>query len=182
LRTARLVASVRKQYEEEVSGPVAEAAQKIARARFAIYGTSVYPDATFSLRLSYGKVGGWTHGGETVGAFTHYSGLWERATGQVPFALMPRWQGAQGKVDPHTVFNFVSNNDIIGGNSGSPVIDASGSVVGAVFDGNIHSLGGAFGFDGRVNRAVSVSTAAITEALRSIYGAQALVAELTAQS
>jgi hypothetical protein len=180
LRTDEASRAVRKQYEEEVSGPVAEAAQRIARARFAVYGTSVYPDATFSLRLSYGKVVGWEHEGAVVGPFTYYSGLWDRATGQAPFALMPRWQGAQGKVASHTVFNFVSNNDIIGGNSGSPVIDAEGRVVGAVFDGNIHSLGGAFGFDDRANRAVSVSTAAITEALRNIYGAQSLVAELTA--
>jgi hypothetical protein len=179
LRTDAASRAVRKQYEEEVAGPVAEAAQKIARARFAIYGTRVYPDATFSLRLSYGRVGGWEYNGERVGPFTYYSGLWERATGQFPFALQPRWQGAQGKVNPHTVFNFVSDNDIIGGNSGSPVIDAGGNIVGVVFDGNIHSLGGAFGFDDRVNRAVSVSTAAITEALANVYGAQGLVAELT---
>ena len=86
---------------------------------------------------------------------------------------------AQGKVDPNTVFDFVSDNDIIGGNSGSPVIDAKGQVVGAIFDGNIDSLGGSFGFDPEVNRAVSVSTAAITEALRKVYDNGALVAELT---
>jgi hypothetical protein len=171
--------AVRKQYEEEVSGPVDRAAQRIARARFAVYGTSVYPDATFSLRLSYGKVGGWVNNGAPVPSFTYFSGLWQRATGQFPFALTSRWQGSQGKVAPHTVLNFVSDNDIIGGNSGSPAIDSSGAVVGAIFDGNINSLGGAFGFDDRVNRAVSVSTAAITEALRNIYRAEALVAELT---
>lgn len=174
--------AARKQYEEEVTGPVDRAAQKIARARFAIYGTSVYPDATFSLRLSYGKVEGWVENGTPVPAFTYFKGLWERATGQPPFALTPRWVGAQGKVNPHTVLDFVSDNDIIGGNSGSPAIDAQGDVVGAIFDGNIHSLGGAFGFDDRQNRAVSVSTAAITEALRKIYGADALVAELTGES
>jgi hypothetical protein len=180
LRTDPASRAVRKLYEEQVQGPVAGAAQKLARARFAIYGTSVYPDATFSLRLSYGKVGGWVNNGTRVPSFTYFAGLWERATGRFPFALPPRWQGAQGKVNPHTVLNFVSDNDIIGGNSGSPAIDASGSVVGAVFDGNILSLGGAFGFDDRVNRAVSVSTAAITEALGNVYGAQALVTELTA--
>jgi hypothetical protein len=157
---------------------VDRATQKIAQARFAIYGTSIYPDATFSLRLSYGKVGGWSDNGVTVGAFTYYKGLWDRATGQFPFDLMPRWQNAQAKVNPGTVFDFVSTNDIIGGNSGSPAINAKGEVVGAIFDGNINSLGGAFGFDGRVNRAVSVSTAAITEALRNVYGDQALAAEL----
>jgi len=172
--------AIRKQYEERVSGPVDRAAQKIARARFAAYGTSVYPDATFSLRLSYGKVGGWSDNGVTVPAFTYYGGLWDRATGQFPFDLAPRWQKAQGKLNPGTVFDFVSDNDIIGGNSGSPAINAKGEVVGAIFDGNIESLGGAFGFDAKVNRAVSVSTAAITEALRTVYGDPALVAELTA--
>jgi hypothetical protein len=174
--------AVRKQYEDEVSGPVDRAAQKIAQARFAIYGTSVYPDATFSLRLSYGKVGGWTDNGVTVPAFTYYKGLWERATGQFPFALTARWMAAKDKVDPSIAFNMVSDNDIIGGNSGSPAIDAQGRVVGAIFDGNIDSLGGAFGFDGRVNRAVAVSTAAITEALRKVYGANALATELTSRN
>ncbi len=173
--------AVRKLYEDEVSGPIDQAQQKIAHARFAIYGTRVYPDATFTLRLSYGKVEGWDNNGVAVPAFTYLSGLWERATGQFPFALTPRWQNAQGKVDPHTVFNFVSDNDIIPGNSGSPAVNAEGQVVGAVFDLNIPALGGAFGFEDRVNRAISVSTASITEALRNVYGAQGLIAELTAR-
>jgi len=130
------------------------------------------------LRLSYGKVQGWTDNGVTVPPFTYYKGLWERATGQAPFELAPRWQTAQTKVNPATVMNFVSDNDIIGGNSGSPIVTAKGEVVGAAFDGNIESLGGAFGFDGRVNRTVSVSTAAITEALKNVYGDQTLAAEL----
>ena len=171
--------AIRKEYEERVSGPADRAAQKIAQARFAAYGTSVYPDATFSLRLSYGKVGGWSDNGMTVPPFTYYGGLWDRATGQFPFDLAQRWQAAQGKLNPGTVFDFSSDNDIIGGNSGSPAINARGEVVGAIFDGNIESLGGAFGFDGRGNRAVSVSTAAITEALKRVYGDQALVTELT---
>jgi len=171
--------AVRKQYENEVSGPTDRAAQKVAQARFAIYGTSVYPDATFSLRLTYGKVGGWRETGVTVPAFTYFSGLWDRATGQYPFALTPKWLAARSKLNPGTVFDFVSDNDIIGGNSGSPAIDAEGNVLGAIFDGNIESLGGDFGFDDRVNRAVSVSTAAITEALKNVYGDQSLVAELT---
>ena len=171
--------AIRKQFEDRVTGPVDRAAQKIAHARFAIYGTDVYPDATFSLRLSYGKVEGWSDNGVTVTPFTYFKGLWERATGQFPFNLAPRWQSAENKVNPATVFDFTSDNDIIGGNSGSPAINAQGEVVGAAFDGNIESLGGAFGFDDRVNRCVMVSTAAITEALRNIYGNQALVAELT---
>jgi len=178
LATDQASRDIRKQYENRVSGPTDRAAQKIARARFAIYGTHVYPDATFSLRLSTGKVEGWTDNGATVAPFTYYKGLWERATGQFPFELAPRWQAAQNKVNPGTVLDFTTDNDIIGGNSGSPAVDAKGEVVGAVFDGNIESLGGAFGFDDRVNRAVIVSTAAISEALRNVYGDQTLASEL----
>lgn len=171
--------AIRTEYETKVTGPTDRASEKIARAQFAIYGTSIYPDATFSLRLTYGKVEGWNENGTPVPPFTYFKGLWERATGQAPFALAPKWVDAQNKVNPETVFDFATNNDIIGGNSGSPVIDARGQVIGAVFDGNIHSLGGAFGFDDTQNRAVAVSTAAITEALRNVYGRTALVDELT---
>jgi hypothetical protein len=171
---------VRKDWETRVSGPVDRAQERIAKARFAIYGTGTYPDATFSLRLTYGKVTGWTNNGTPVAPFTRFGGLWERATGQFPFNLAPRWETGRAKVNQQTVFDFTSDNDIIGGNSGSPVIDANGAVIGAIFDGNIDSLGGSFGFDPAVNRAVSVSTAAITEALRNIYNAPGLVAELTA--
>ncbi|HTB66341.1 MAG TPA: S46 family peptidase [Steroidobacteraceae bacterium] len=173
--------AVRTEYETRVVGPTDMATEQIARARFAIYGTSVYPDATFSLRLSFGKVTGWTDNGKTVGPFTRFAGLWQRATGQPPFNLAPRWVDSAGKVDPNMVFDFVSDNDIIGGNSGSPIIDAQGHVIGAIFDGNIESLGGDFGFNEKVNRAVAVSTAAITEALEKIYGNQALVADLQSQ-
>jgi hypothetical protein len=173
--------AIRKEYETRVSGPTDRAAEKIAKARFAVYGTSAYPDATFSLRLSYGKVVGWNENGTPVKPFTYFGGLWDRATGQDPFALAPRWVNAQGKVNPNTVFDFSTDNDIVGGNSGSPAIDSDGHVIGAAFDGNIHSLGGAFGFDDTQNRSVIVSTAAITEALRNIYGADALVADLTAK-
>jgi hypothetical protein len=172
--------AIRKDYETRVTGPTDRAAEKIAKARFAVYGTGTYPDATFSLRLSYGKVEGWSENGTAVAPFTHYRGLWERATGQDPFALAPRWVNAQSKVNLDTVFDFSTDNDIIGGNSGSPAIDAKGDVIGAVFDGNIHSLGGNFGFDDSQNRGVVVSTAAITEALDKVYGAHAMVAELTA--
>jgi hypothetical protein len=173
--------AVRTEYESRVVGPTDMASEQIARARFAIYGTSVYPDATFSLRLSFGKVTGWTDNGKTVGPFTRFAGLWQRATGQPPFNLEPRWVNAAAKVNPDTVFDFVTDNDIIGGNSGSPVIDAQGHVIGAIFDGNIESLGGDFGFNPKVNRSVAVSTAAITEALEKIYGNQALVADLQSQ-
>jgi V8-like Glu-specific endopeptidase len=173
--------AIRKEYETRVTGPSDRAAEKIARARFAVYGTSTYPDATFSPRISYGRVEGWLENGTPVKPFTYLGGLWDRATGQDPFALAPRWVNARDRIDPGVVFNFTTNNDIVGGNSGSPVIDASAHVIGAAFDGNIHSLGGNFGFDDSQNRCVVVSTAAITEALSKIYNQPALVADLMGQ-
>ena len=119
--------------------------------------------------------------GGTVAPFTTFAGLYERATGQAPFDLDPRWAAAKDKLNPDTVFDISTTNDIIGGNSGSPLINAKGEVIGAVFDGNIHSLGGDYGYDGAINRSVAVSTAAVTEALRKVYGAQALADELTAE-
>jgi V8-like Glu-specific endopeptidase len=170
---------LRSTWEERVSGPTDRAAERIARARFAVYGDAVYPDATFSPRLSFGKIAGWTYRGTTVPAFTYIGGLYERATGAAPFDLAPKWAAAQSRVNKQTVFDMVSTNDIIGGNSGSPLINARGEVIGAVFDGNIHSLGGAYGYEGDINRSVTVSTAAVTEALRSVYMQPHLLAELT---
>ncbi len=178
LATDGAARAARKAYEERVAGPSGQAAQKIAAARFAVYGDKVYPDATFSPRLSYGKVAGWTYRGQTIPYATTFKGLWERATGQDPFALAPRWEAARGKLADDTVFDFVTTNDITGGNSGSPVLNAKGEVIGAAFDGNIHSLGGAFAYDGAVNRTVVASTAAATEAFVKVYGQQALVDEL----
>ncbi|HRJ64902.1 MAG TPA: S46 family peptidase, partial [Brevundimonas sp.] len=165
-------------WSAEVNAPTARAAEKVAQARFAVYGTNQYPDATFSLRLSYGAVEGWTYRGVTVPAFTYMGGLYERATGAEPFNAAQAFIDNQSRVNGDTVYNFSSTNDIIGGNSGSPVINAAGEVIGAAFDGNIHSLGGAYGYDGALNRTVSVSTAAITEALRNIYPSPALLEEL----
>lgn len=162
----------------EVNAPTAVAAEKVAQARFAAYGTNQYPDATFSLRLSYGQVAGWTYRGVTVPAFTYMGGLYERATGAEPFNAAQAFIDNESRVNKETVFDFTSTNDIIGGNSGSPVINADGEVIGAAFDGNIHSLGGAYGYDGELNRTVSVSTAAITEALRNIYPQPRLLEEL----
>jgi hypothetical protein len=179
LKTDEAARAIRKAYEDRVSSPTDRASERIAQARFAVYGTSVYPDATFSLRLSYGEIAGWTYRGHVVPPFTNFDGLYERATGKFPFDLAPRWVDGKGKLDLKTAFDLSSDNDIIGGNSGSPLINAKGEVVGAIFDGNIHSLGGDFYFDPALNRAVSVSTAAITEALTKIYGQTALLAELT---
>jgi hypothetical protein len=165
-------------WNAEVNAPTARAAEKVAQARFAAYGTNLYPDATFSLRLSYGQVAGWTYRGVTVPPFTYMGGLYERATGAEPFNAAQAFIDNEARVNKETVFDFTSTNDIIGGNSGSPVINADGEVIGAAFDGNIHSLGGSYGYDGELNRTVTVSTAAITEALRNIYPQPRLLREL----
>jgi hypothetical protein len=170
--------AIRKTYENEVDAVVKRAHELIAEARFAVHGRSTYPDATFTLRLSYGQVKGWREGTKEVPPFTTLGGAFERATGRDPFALPESWLAAKGKLDLATPFNFVTTNDIIGGNSGSPVFDRDARIVGVVFDGNIHSLGGDYGFDEATNRAVSVDSAAILEALEKIYGATRLVEEL----
>ncbi len=170
--------AIRTQWDSAVTAPTGKAAEKIAQARFAAYGTNLYPDATFSLRLSYGAVEGWTWRGVTVPPFTYMGGLYERATGSEPFNAAQKFVEAEGRINKGVVYDFVSTNDIIGGNSGSPVINARGEVIGAAFDGNIHSLGGSFGYDGTLNRTVTVSTAAITEALRSVYPQPRLLREL----
>ena len=171
--------ALRARHSAEVEGPINRAQESIAKARFNVLGASVYPDATFTLRLSYGKVAGWTEpSGRQIGSFTRISGLYGRATGAYPFKLAPRWAQAQSKLNGDTIFNFSSTNDIIGGNSGSPVLDKDGHVVGAAFDGNIHSLGGEYFYDGALNRTVSVASTAIEVALRDVYGLDGLVAEL----
>jgi hypothetical protein len=168
-------------YEERYVGPTTRAAETIANARFAVLGDSVYPDGTFTLRLSYGTVAGWTWRGRTVAPFTSFAGLYERATGAPPFDLDPRWIAARPRLDPATVFDVSTTDDIIGGNSGSPLLDAQGEVIGTLFDGNILSIGGDYGFDPAVNRAVAVTALAIQEALTKVYGADALARELAAR-
>ncbi len=164
--------------DERYQGPVTAAQAKLADARFAAYGDTLYPDATFTLRISYGKVAGWTERGRAVPAFTTLGGTYDRATGADPFDLPRAFVAARSKIDPNIVYDFVTTNDIIGGNSGSPVVDRSGAVIGAAFDGNINSLAGNYGYDGSLNRTVVVSTDAVEEALEKIYPAPALVAEL----
>ncbi len=170
--------ALRKRYEDEVEGPSATAAEKIAKARFAVLGTGTYPDATFTLRISYGEVQGWQEQGKPVVPFTRFARAFERHTGEAPFALPKRWLEAKGQLNLDTPYDFSSTNDIIGGNSGSPVLNAKGEVIGLAFDGNIHSIAGAFGYDPVMNRTVSVHTAAMKEALGKIYDAKALLAEL----
>ena len=166
------------EWNQKVTIPTAQAAERVAQARFAVYGSNIYPDATFTLRISYGAVQGWSHRGVDVPAFTRIGGLYDRHTGAEPFNAAAGFLAAEGRVNKDLVYNFVSTNDIIGGNSGSPVINARGEVIGAAFDGNIHSLGGNFGYDAALNRTVSVSTAAITESLRVVYPQPRLLREL----
>lgn len=174
------VRATRKRFEEEVQGPQQRQEERLAKARYAVYGTTDYPDATFTLRLSYGRLGGWNENGVAVPAFTDFAGAYRRHTGAVPFALPASWLKAQANVDPKTPFNFVANNDIIGGNSGSPMVNKNAEVIGLIFDGNIHSLGGEYGFDEASNRGVAVSTVAILEALDKVYPAARIAAEIRA--
>jgi hypothetical protein len=173
--------AVRQQVEDEVEAPIQAAQEKIARVRFKAYGTSVPPDATFTLRLNFGTVQGWIENGKPVEPFTHTAQLFERATGQDPFRIPDSWLAAKGELDPQTNFNLSTNNDIVGGNSGSPLIDTSGQLVGLMFDGNIHSIAGSYWFDPELNRAVAVDPAIMLEALHKIYKADALLAEISAK-
>jgi len=158
-----------------------QAYAEIANARFVIEGTSNYPDATFTLRLSYGTIRGYEEDGKEIPPFTNFAGLYERAAehhNQPPFDLPQRWIDGKAKLNPNTPFNFVSDADIIGGNSGSPVVNKANEFVGIIFDGNIQSLVLDCIFSDKQARAVSVDSAAISEALRKIYGADALADEL----
>jgi V8-like Glu-specific endopeptidase len=170
--------ALRKIYENEVQAPEQRAQQAIADARFAVYGTTVYPDATFTLRLSYGAVAGWTDAGKPVQPFTRLSTLYDRATGAPPFALPQSWLDEKPTLDMNMPANFVTTNDIVGGNSGSPVVNARGAIVGLMFDGNIHSISGTYWFDEQKNRAVGVHPAFIKAAMERVYRAPALAREL----
>jgi hypothetical protein len=170
--------ALQRRFDAQVDAPLTAAGAKLADARFAAYGDTLYPDATFTLRISYGKVAGWTEAGRQVPIMTRMGGTFERATGAEPFDLPRAFAANEARIDKDVAYDFVTTNDIIGGNSGSPVIDRAGTVIGAAFDGNIHSLGGNYGYDQNLNRTVVVSTAAIDQALKVIYPAPALVAEL----
>ena len=155
----------------------------IAAARFELEGAGGYPDATFTLRLSYGEVKGFEENGKKVPANTVMGGMYQRAAEmeyRPPFDLPKRWLDRRRAVGAKVPFNFVGTHDIIGGNSGSPVVNRAGEFVGIIFDGNIQSLVLDFAYDDVQARAVSVHSAGILEALRSVYGAKALVSELTA--
>lgn len=165
-------------YEGGVEAPTERASEALAKARFAVFGDRIYPDATGTLRLTYGKVEGWTYEGKTVAPITRFAGLFARATGAEPFDLAPKWQAAKARLDPATAFDMAVSTDTIGGSSGSPAINGAGDIVGANFDSTVLSQRNAYGYDPAVNRSVIVTTAAITAALGKVYGMKRLVAEL----
>ncbi|HEY2381646.1 MAG TPA: S46 family peptidase [Terriglobia bacterium] len=171
----------RKLYEDTVESVITPASEKIAKARFAIYGKSVYPDATFTLRLAYGTVQGYPMNGTKAPSKTTFYGLYDRSASfdnKPPFNLMPRFAERKDRIDMATPLDFVAAADIIGGNSGSPVINKNGEFVGIIFDGNIESLTGNFVYIEESNRAVAVHSAAIIEALRKVYDAASVANEL----
>jgi hypothetical protein len=173
--------AVRQIFETQVDEVKRQAYAQIAKAKYAVEGTSTYPDATFTLRLAFGKVKGYEDKGKQVPFQTTFAGLYERSQehhGKPPFDLPRRWLERKDRLDLSTPFNFVSTADIIGGNSGSPVINKNAEVVGLIFDGNIQSLVLDFIFTEEQARAVSVHSQAIVEALRKVYDAQALADEL----
>ncbi len=176
---------IRKRMEIEVEEPKRQAYAEIAKVKFALEGTSTYPDATFTLRLAFGTVKGYEENGKKVPAETYYSGLYERSAEHMnksPFDLPQRWIDKKGKLDMKVPLNFVCTADIIGGNSGSPVVNKDAEVVGLIFDGNIQSLVLDFAFTEEQGRAVSVHSQGMIEALRKVYEATNVADELEGKS
>lgn len=170
--------AIRADWEARVQAPTDRASEALARARFAVYGDRVYPDATFTLRLTYGLIEGSDVPGQRFGPFTTFGGLWDRATGAAPFDVAPRILAARDRIDPTAVVNMTASTDTIGGSSGSPAINAAGEVIGANFDSTVLSQRNAYGYDRNVNRSVLVSTEAITAALGEVYEMDHLLREL----
>ena len=173
---------IRQTFEQQVDEPQRQAYGKITNARFAVYGSSVYPDATFTLRLAFGEAKGYAEAGQKVPWATNLGGAFEHAEvhgNREPFELPTNWKERKGKLNLSTPFNFVSTADIIGGNSGSPVVNRAGELVGIIFDGNIQSLVLDYIYTDQEARAVAVHSAGILEALRKVYMADRLVEELT---
>ena len=173
---------LRRTYEDKVESVERENYGKISAAKFAKFGDSIYPDATFTLRMSFGKVQGLAK--DKLPAFTNIEGTFTRAEqrkGQEGFELPKSWWDARSKVNGKTPFNFTCEADIIGGNSGSPVVDTKGELVGLIFDGNLYSTVGDVVFDKENSRAVAVDSRGLLEALKVVYGANELVKELTSK-
>ncbi len=186
IELARLVdpesRKVRKTIESEVEEVQRQAYAEIAKVKFALEGTTTYPDATFTLRLAFGKVKGYEEDGKHVPFETTFAGLYERSAehhNREPFDLPKRWIAKKDKLNLKTPLNFICTADIIGGNSGSPVINRQAEVVGLIFDGNIQSLALDFAFSDEQARALSVHSSGIVEALRKVYDADELADELT---
>jgi len=174
-----------KWHEDEVESIETRAGEKIGKARFAVYGKSTYPDATFTLRLAYGAVKGYPMNGTEAPPHTTLYGLYDRAYGfdlKPPFNLPERWLQLKDKLDLSTPLDFVTTCDVVGGNSGSPVINRNGNLVGVIFDGNIESLAGYFVYNEKDNRSVAVATSTIIQALRKVYNAGGLADELEGQA
>ena len=170
-----------KTLEHDVTSISSAARQKIGQARFAVYGAAAYPDATFTLRLSYGKVSGYPMNGTKAPYKTTFFGLYAESADfddQPPFKLAPRFNQKRAQVEMATPLNFVTTNDIIGGNSGSPVVNRAGELVGLIFDGNIESLVGRYVYEEEENRPVAVHAGGIIHALRTVYDAGPLADEL----
>src|SRR5450759_1965859 len=173
--------AINKKYEDEVTVVQAAAYPKIGQAVFVVDGAKAYPDATGTLRLSYGTVKSYKEDGKIIPAYTYVPGLYERSArhnNQAPYELAPRWAEAKAALDPKTPFDLVTTNDIVGGNSGSAMVNKKGELVGLIFDGNIQSLPGYVIYEEAVNRAVSVDSRIILEALRKVYKADALATEI----
>jgi hypothetical protein len=180
-RVDPIVRATNRRLRDTITSVLTPAGEKLGKARFLVYGKDTYPDATFTLRISYGTVKGFPYNGTIAPPITTFYGLYDRAASfgnKSPFDLTPKETAALGKIDLSTPFDFVSTGDIIGGNSGSPVVNRDGELVGLIFDGNIESLAGDFVYDGTKNRAVAVHSAGMIEGMRKLYGADALADEL----
>jgi hypothetical protein len=173
--------AIRKQYEDQVDAVVRQNTTKVAKARFAAFGSDIYPDATFTLRLAYGTVKGYEQNGKQIPWFTTMGGAYEHAAehgNKDPYELPASWDKAKSNLDLKTPLDFVSTSDIIGGNSGSPTLNRNGEVVGIVFDMNMPSLVWDFAYDDRQGRCVHTDERSIIESLRKVYHADGLADEL----